>query len=533
MIRVPLLFALTAASIWLAWCFLGRPIAPPPSPLGQGEKLSCVSYTPFQGNQSPLARPPLLISDEQIERDIERLSKISSCIRTYSAGGPQSRVTRIAAKHGMTVLQGIWLDRNLAANRREIESAIRLARLNPGKIEALIAGNEVSLRGELPPAKIADYLKEVKRRSGLPVTYADVWEFWLRLAELAPYVDFITIHVLPYWEDEPVAAKDAAAHIREIRARLVKRFEDKEILIGEVGWPSQGRMRAGALPSPANQQRVLTDVIAAAEEGNWRVNYIEAFDQPWKRLLEGTVGGYWGLLDAYAREPKFHFGEPVSNHPRWQLQAGLGIGAALIVFVSAWWGGRGNAGQDWRRDLAITAVALVTGLLFGLAVVTLTIESPYHGDWIRALITVGLALAVPAIAGFAIARGTELPGFAFALNRSDAHRLNWPAFILAFLFVVSVATAIQVALGLVTDSRYQDFPFAALSPVGFAFATVAFRPKRKSKPGLAEIVAMIVLSGSALFIVVNEGLHNWQALWVAALLILLSFACLRAGTGPG
>ena len=54
-------------------------------------------------------------------------------------------------------------------------------------------------------------------------------------------------------------------------------------------------MRAGALPSPANQARVLSGVVAAAKQEGWKVNLIEAFDQPWKRLLEGTVGGYWGF----------------------------------------------------------------------------------------------------------------------------------------------------------------------------------------------------------------------------------------------
>ena len=323
--------------------------------------------------------------------------------RTYSAGGTQRRVTRIAASHGLKVMQGIWLGRNLATNRREIESAIQLARLNPGKIEAIIVGNEVSLRGELPPAKLAEYLKEVKRRTDLPVTYADVWEFWLRLSELVPYVDFVTIHILPYWEDIPVAAKDAAGHVRDIRAEVSKRFEGKEILIGEVGWPSHGRMREGALPSPSNQARVLSDVIAAAKEGNWKVNYIEAFDQPWKRLLEGTVGGYWGLLDAHAREPKFHFGEPISNYPHWRLQAGLGIGAALIVFVSAWLGDCGTDRRDWDTDLTIALIALVTGLLFGLAVENFAIDGEQLGDRIKAMIMVVLAFVVPAAAAFAVA----------------------------------------------------------------------------------------------------------------------------------
>jgi hypothetical protein len=36
-----------------------------------------------------------------------------------------------------------------------------------------------------------------------------------------------------------------------------------------------------------------------------------------------------------------------------------------------------------------------------------------------------------------------------------------------------------------------------------------------------------LLTGSALFIVVNEGIANWQALWLAALLLVLSLTALR------
>jgi len=58
-------------------------------------------------------------------------------------------------------------------------------------------------------------------------------------------------------EDFPVAADAAAAHV-ERSATIGRGFSRQEILIGEVGWPSQGRMREGALPSPANQALVST-----------------------------------------------------------------------------------------------------------------------------------------------------------------------------------------------------------------------------------------------------------------------------------
>src|SRR5262245_48008137 len=141
------LFAVTAAIVWLTWSYLGRPVALPPSPLAPGEKLSCVSYTPYRGAQSPFLKSK--VSDQEIAADIERLSKVTSCIRTYAAGGVPGRVASLAAHHGLKVLQGIWLNRSPAENRREIEAAIRLARLNPGKIEAFVVGNEVVLRGDL------------------------------------------------------------------------------------------------------------------------------------------------------------------------------------------------------------------------------------------------------------------------------------------------------------------------------------------------------------------------------------------------
>ena len=106
-------------------------------------------------------------------------------------------------------------------------------------------------------------------------------------------------------------------------------------MIGEVGWPSAGRMREGALPSPANQARVIADVLERGKREHFRVNVIEAFDQPWKRALEGTVGGHWGLFDDVTRKQKFVWGAPVSNHPNWPWQAAGGIALAVLVFAAA------------------------------------------------------------------------------------------------------------------------------------------------------------------------------------------------------
>jgi glucan 1,3-beta-glucosidase len=535
MTRLALLFALVAASIGLFWYEMGRPSPVPPSPLADGEKLNCLSYAPFHGSQAPYDQP-LRLADDQVERDLKKLAEVTSCIRTYSSAGAQGKITRFADKLSLKVLQGIWIGRNLDDNRQEIEAALRLARQHPGVIEALIVGNETLLRGELGADRIKAYLDEVKRRSGLPVTYADVWEFWLKAPELAPAVDFVTIHILPYWEDQPVAATDAVAHVREIRERVAKIFSGKEILIGEVGWPSEGRMRAGALPSPANQALVLSGVVEAARAENWKVNLIEAFDQPWKRLLEGTVGGYWGLFDDGARELKFRWGEPVSNHPKWRLEAGLGIGAAFLVFAAAWFGRPKeiDGEEGLGRDLAVAAIALAAGLVFGWAALGLPMEPPEPGDRLRSAGMIVLSLLVPMLAAGAVVRGAPLASLDVALNPPLARRVDVWSLLLAIVFAATIVAAIHVALGLVFDPRYKDFQLALLTGpvVALAVVTWAKAPLRLA-PGMAERVAAGLLAFSALFVMFNEGIANWQALWFGGLLVLLALSALRAVPSPG
>ncbi|NJL08466.1 MAG: beta-1,6-glucan synthase, partial [Methylacidiphilales bacterium] len=334
MLRAISTLGLAVIVVVSAWAWLGAPVAMPPSPLAAGEKLHCVSYAPFRNGQSPLDGGTV-IPRAQIEEDLARLAKVTDCVRTYATELGLSMVPEIAAQHGLKVLQGLWLGSETAKNAVEIETVARLANEHRDTIRGIVVGNEVLLRGEMSDIDLADTIRKVKAQVPVPVTYADVWEFWLRHRSLAAAVDFITIHILPYWEDFPVAAHDAGRHIDEIERKVAGAFPGKEILIGEAGWPSAGRMREGALPSPANQARVIHDLLELAKRDGYRVNVIEAFDQPWKRRLEGTVGGHWGLLDASSREPKFVLGEAVSNRPLWLWQAVGGVLMVLAVGASA------------------------------------------------------------------------------------------------------------------------------------------------------------------------------------------------------
>ena len=313
--------------------------------MADGGKLYCVSYAPFRGAQDPLVEGTR-VSAEQIDEDLAFLSHYTNCIRTYSVDDGRDDVLKSARRYGLKVLHGIWVSNDRDKTRRQIEATVALAKEYSDVITAVVVGNEVLLRGEMSPADLIGYIRDVKSRVSMPVTYADVWEFWLRYPDVQSAVDFVTVHILPYWEDFPIPASLAAAHVEAIHKKVADAFPNKEILIGEFGWPSAGRMREGARPSPSNQGRVIAETLAMAEREHFRVNVIEAFDQPWKRALEGVVGGYWGIFDRGTGKPKF--GATVSDHPHWIGQAVAGIVLAALIFAAAWGAGRG------KSDAAIT-----------------------------------------------------------------------------------------------------------------------------------------------------------------------------------
>src|SRR6266852_2690850 len=335
-LRTPLaLLLMSLGEIAAVWWWLATPINLARAPIDPNAKLLCVSYAPFREGQTPLVLTTH-IAPEQIAQDMAQLAKISDCVRTYSIENGLDQVPALAAKVGLKVIQGIWLGSNRLKNLAQISTVVRLAKEYPGVITAVVVGNEVLLRGEMTTSDLAATIRSVKSQVSVPITYADVWEYWLRNREIYEAVDFVTIHILPYWEDLPVRAKYAAAHVDAIRKRMAVAFPGKEILIGETGWPSEGRMRESALPSRTNQARVVSEILGLAKQENFHVNLFEAYDELWKQQLEGTVGGSWGLFDSVRRTPKYPPGIPISNFPLWKLQMSSGMALAILVFGAAW-----------------------------------------------------------------------------------------------------------------------------------------------------------------------------------------------------
>ena len=101
-------------------------------PAGSRRKLYCVSYTPFRGTQTPLD-PSTMIPAAQIEDDLTRLSTVTDCVKNLLGGfRPRPDSGASPAKHGLKVMQGLWLSSSLEKSRYQIETSGRARQQIPG-----------------------------------------------------------------------------------------------------------------------------------------------------------------------------------------------------------------------------------------------------------------------------------------------------------------------------------------------------------------------------------------------------------------
>ncbi|MBU2537649.1 MAG: beta-(1-3)-glucosyl transferase, partial [Proteobacteria bacterium] len=255
MTRANILIAIAIAVISSSiWAFVNQPEQEPRWP----NRIQGFSFSPFREWQSAIDH--VLPSEEEIDEDLALLAKRTHAVRTYTLEGSLAEIPRLARKHGINVTLGAWLSSDLERNEMEIESAIRVAQENYQNVIRIIIGNEALLRGDLTPEQLIAYIDRVRNVVGVPVSTAEPWHIWMKYPELSEHVDFVATHMLPYWEGIEMA--ESIEYIVTHMNMLKQKFPDKQVLIGEVGWPSNGRTRQLAVASPANQAIFLRRFLA-------------------------------------------------------------------------------------------------------------------------------------------------------------------------------------------------------------------------------------------------------------------------------
>ncbi len=288
---------------------------------------SGVCFSPYRPGQAPDGAAP---TDDQVLEDLRLVSRYWQLIRLYDFSSVAEATVRLIARQHlpMRVMVGAWIApekdaAGRAANRAQVDGAIRLAKEYPGVVIAVCVGNEAMVDWSdhrCDPALVIGYVREVRRAVAQPVTVADDFNFWNKEASIpvAAVVDFVTMHAYALWNGKQL--DEAMAWTGSMYEDIRRRHPGVPVIIGENGWATrcdptrnqpgqEGALMKGAV-SVAAQAEFLRQQYHWVQQHKVVTLLFEAFDEAWKGGGAATgpdvVEKHWGVFDGQ-RQPKPSF----------------------------------------------------------------------------------------------------------------------------------------------------------------------------------------------------------------------------------
>lgn len=296
-------------------------------------KVKAIAYSGFRKGQHPdRGYGAVFPNDAEILEDLKILTHNSNfdLIRLYDSKKNSQDVLRLIRKHGfdINVMLGIWLDAEISnhegcawlnepipqktleanklKNKKEMETAIRLANEYKDIIVAVNVGNEalVSWNDHMVTVdSVISYVRRVKKSINQQVTVADNYKWWSESgAALAKEVDFIGVHTYPLWEGKDI--DEGMSYTIENLQEVVNALPQSKIVIAEAGWATIAS-EFGERANEEKQKRYYNELMAWAAEMNITTFFFEAFDEDWKGNPDNPMGAekHWGLFTV-DRKPK-------------------------------------------------------------------------------------------------------------------------------------------------------------------------------------------------------------------------------------
>jgi exo-beta-1,3-glucanase (GH17 family) len=289
---------------------------------------NAICYGPHRDSQRPGESSP---SAAQLREDLQLMLPHWNLTRIYGSSEFAETFLSVIRDDGlnMKVMLGVWIaveerrdddgvvlerfPEAVAANRREVDAAIRLAAAYPDVVAAVSVGNETQIfwsAHRSPLDVLIDHVRRVRAGVAVPVTVADDFNYWNKAESrtLAAEIDFITMHAHPMWNG--LQLDDALPWLREQVTTVQEMHSDRLVVLGETGWATsvhdegeQAELIKGQ-PGGAEQKTFYNEVRAWADAERLTVFFFEAFDENWKGGAHpNEVEKHWGLFRA-DRTPK-------------------------------------------------------------------------------------------------------------------------------------------------------------------------------------------------------------------------------------
>ncbi|WP_421764938.1 glycosyl hydrolase family 17 protein [Ekhidna sp.] len=247
-------------------------------------------FSPYEEGQAPGDQ----LSVEQIKRRIEIIKPHTQWVRSFSCTEGNEMIPKIAKENGLKTLVGAWLGTDDEINQKEIEGVIEVAKA--GHADIVAVGNEVLYRKDLTEDELLAFIYQVKDAiPDIPVSYVDAYyEFGFK-PRITEACDVILANCYPYWEG--CALEYSLLYMKDMFRRAMMAADGKRVIITETGWPDQGQVFHGAVPSHENAMKYFINTQLWSKQEDIEIFYFSSFDESWKTGDEGDVGAYWGIWD--------------------------------------------------------------------------------------------------------------------------------------------------------------------------------------------------------------------------------------------
>jgi exo-beta-1,3-glucanase (GH17 family) len=239
------------------------------------------------------------VEPEFASRALQRIAEDTHAIRTYSVEPYHSEALRL----GLKVVPGCWIggeaDVNLDCMHHLIDGCDRF------KPELAIVGHEVLLRGDLKAHELVDCIKYVRERVAphTEITTGEEANQLLRYPSVMRACDVIGMQYYPF--QYGVHIDRAVQDFIRTYYDVVYRSMGKRVVVLETGWPSDEGSIGDAVASLENARQYFRDLTTWSRRENVEIHWFEAYNETFKRTLEGPWGAHWGLRHHEHHERKY------------------------------------------------------------------------------------------------------------------------------------------------------------------------------------------------------------------------------------
>jgi exo-beta-1,3-glucanase (GH17 family) len=247
-------------------------------------------FSPYEEGQAPGDQ----LSEAQIRRRMSIIKPYTQWIRSFSCTEGNELIPVIAKENGLKTLVGAWLGTDDEINQKEIEGVIKVAKA--GHADIVAVGNEVLYRKDLSEDQLLAFIYQVKEAlPGIPVGYVDAYYEFGYKPRVTEACDVILANCYPYWEG--CHLDHSLLYMKDMFRRALMAGNGKRVIITETGWPDQGQVFHGAVPSFENAMKYFINTQLWSKEEGIEIFYFSSFDESWKTGAEGDVGAFWGIWD--------------------------------------------------------------------------------------------------------------------------------------------------------------------------------------------------------------------------------------------